>query len=100
MVVIDLKIGEFEASYKGQMELYLRYLEKYEVIEGEEKPIGLILCTDKNEEHKDHLNNEYNKINNLFVIWQSIFKKFKRKNLCHQNRQTLWIKQAKVKQQK
>ncbi|EDN67859.1 hypothetical protein BGP_2734 [Beggiatoa sp. PS] len=33
------------------MELYLRYLEKYEVIEGEEKPRGLILCTGKNEEH-------------------------------------------------
>lgn len=51
LIAIDLKIGEFEASYKGQMELYLRYLEKYEVIEGEEKPIGLILCTGKNEEH-------------------------------------------------
>ncbi|MEK8021323.1 MAG: PDDEXK nuclease domain-containing protein [Candidatus Parabeggiatoa sp.] len=51
MVAIDLKIGEFEASYKGHKELYLRYLEKYEIIEGEEKPIGLILCTGKNEEH-------------------------------------------------
>jgi hypothetical protein len=43
LVAIDLKIGEFEASYKGHNELYLRYLEKYEVIEGEEKPMGLIL---------------------------------------------------------
>lgn len=51
LVVIDLKIGEFEASYKGQMELYLRYLEKYEQVEGENTPIGLILCTGKNEEH-------------------------------------------------
>jgi len=51
LVAIDLKIGEFEASYKGQMELYLRYLEKYESVEGENSPIGLILCTGKNEEH-------------------------------------------------
>ncbi len=51
LVVIDLKIGEFEASHKGQMELYLRYLEKYEQVEGENTPIGLILCTGKNEEH-------------------------------------------------
>lgn len=51
LVAIDLKIGEFEASFKGQMELYLRYLEKHEQAEGENTPIGLILCTGKNEEH-------------------------------------------------
>ncbi|MDP2785572.1 MAG: PDDEXK nuclease domain-containing protein [Sulfurimicrobium sp.] len=51
LVAIDLKIGEFEAAYKGQMELYLRYLEKYEQMEGENSPIGLILCTGKNDEH-------------------------------------------------
>ncbi|RZB35178.1 MAG: hypothetical protein SRB1_00946 [Desulfobacteraceae bacterium Eth-SRB1] len=51
LVAIDLKIGEFEAAYKGQMELYLRYLEKYEQVEGENTPIGLILCAGKNEEH-------------------------------------------------
>ncbi|MEK7484293.1 MAG: PDDEXK nuclease domain-containing protein, partial [Planctomycetota bacterium] len=51
LVVIELKIGEFDAAFKGQMELYLRYLEKYEMIEGENSPIGLILCTGKNDEH-------------------------------------------------
>jgi len=51
LVAIDLKIGEFEAGFKGQMELYLRYIEKYETIDGENQPIGLILCTGKNEEH-------------------------------------------------
>jgi predicted nuclease of restriction endonuclease-like (RecB) superfamily len=51
LVAIDLKIGEFDAAYKGEMELYLGYLEKYEVIEGENPPIGLILCTGKNPEH-------------------------------------------------
>lgn len=55
LVAIDLKIGNFEASYKGQMELYLRYLEKYEQVEGENLPIGLILCSGKNEEHVELL---------------------------------------------
>lgn len=55
LVAIDLKIGEFEAGFKGQMELYLRYLEKYEQLDGENTPIGLILCTGKNEEHVELL---------------------------------------------
>lgn len=50
LVAIDLKIGKFEAGYKGQMELYLRWLEKYEKQEGEESPIGLILCAEGNKE--------------------------------------------------
>ena len=50
-MAIDLKIGEFEAAHKGRMELYLRYLEKYELVDGENPPIGLILCAGKNEEH-------------------------------------------------
>ena len=55
LIAIDLKIGKFEAAYKGQMELYLRWLEKYEMREGEKKPIGLILCTGKNKEHVELL---------------------------------------------
>ena len=51
LVAIDLKLGKFQAAYKGQMELYLRGLEKHEMVEGENKPIGLILCAGKNEEH-------------------------------------------------
>jgi predicted nuclease of restriction endonuclease-like (RecB) superfamily len=51
LVVIELKLGEFEAGFKGQMELYLRYLEKYEQVEGENPPVGLILCAGKNDEH-------------------------------------------------
>ena len=51
LIAIDLKIGEFEAAHKGQMELYLRHLEKHGQVEGENTPIGLILCTGKNEEH-------------------------------------------------
>jgi predicted nuclease of restriction endonuclease-like (RecB) superfamily len=49
-VVIELKLGKFKAEYKGQMELYLRYLEKYEMDEGENPPIGVILCTEKGKE--------------------------------------------------
>ena len=51
LVVVELKLGEFKASYKGQMELYLRWLEKNDHVEGENPPIGLILCAGKNEEH-------------------------------------------------
>jgi len=51
LVAIDLKLGEFEAAFKGQMELYLRYLAKHDRVEGEHMPIGLILCMGKNSEH-------------------------------------------------
>ncbi|MBR1714484.1 MAG: DUF1016 family protein [Treponema sp.] len=51
LVAIELKLGAFKAQYKGQMELYLSYLEKNMMADGEEKPIGLILCAGKNEEH-------------------------------------------------
>jgi len=55
LVAIELKIGEFEDAHKGQMEPYLRYLEKHEQMEGEATPIGLILCTGKNTEHVELL---------------------------------------------
>ena len=55
LVAIDLKIGEFDAAHKGEMELYLAYLEKYETLEGENPPIGLILCAGKNPEHVELL---------------------------------------------
>ena len=47
MVVIELKKGKFKAEYMGQMTLYLNYLKEYETYEGEEAPIGIILCTEK-----------------------------------------------------
>jgi predicted nuclease of restriction endonuclease-like (RecB) superfamily len=50
LVAIDLKLGKFTAADKGQMELYLRWLEKYEMQSGEEAPIGLILCAGKSDE--------------------------------------------------
>jgi predicted nuclease of restriction endonuclease-like (RecB) superfamily len=50
LVAIELKIDKFKAKYKGQMELYLKWLDKYERQEGEETPIGLILCAEASRE--------------------------------------------------
>ena len=50
LVVIELKIGEFKPEYKAQVELYLRWLNKYEKADGEETPIALILCAEKSQE--------------------------------------------------
>ncbi len=47
LIAIELKLGKFKAAHKGQMELYLRWLEKYEREPGEETPLGLILCAGK-----------------------------------------------------
>jgi len=50
LIAIDLKLGRFKAQYKGQMELYLRWLEANEMQPGEETPLGLLLCTEGSEE--------------------------------------------------
>ncbi len=62
LVAIELKLGKFEAGHKGQMELYLKWLDRYERREGENAPIGLILCAESNKEqiellemHKDDI---------------------------------------------
>jgi predicted nuclease of restriction endonuclease-like (RecB) superfamily len=56
LVAIDLKIARFKAGFKGQMELYLNWLNKYERQEGEEAPIGLILCAEAGTEQVELLN--------------------------------------------
>ncbi|GIV28214.1 MAG: DUF1016 domain-containing protein [Bacteroidia bacterium] len=63
-VLIDLKLDKFRAEYKGQMELYLRYIEKYETENDENPPIGIILCTEKSKEQVEllFLNNEQIKV--------------------------------------
>ena len=50
LIAVDLKLGRFKAQYKGQMELYLRWLEANEMEPGEETPLGLLLCTEGSEE--------------------------------------------------
>ena len=54
-MAIELKIGNFKAADKGQMELYLAWLKRYERSAGEEPPIGLILCAGKNDQHVELL---------------------------------------------
>lgn len=58
MVAIELKLGEFKAAYKGQMELYLAWLDRHERAASEEKPIGLILCAGKKHETVELLDME------------------------------------------
>jgi predicted nuclease of restriction endonuclease-like (RecB) superfamily len=60
LIAIELKLGKFQAKHKGQMELYLKWLDRYEKQEGENTPIGLILCAESSREqiellemHKD-----------------------------------------------
>ena len=55
LVAIDLKLGKFKPEYEGQMLLYLRYLNQNERRNGENTPIGLILCSEGNTEHIEYL---------------------------------------------
>ncbi len=47
LVAVELKVDEFKAAYKGQMELYLRWLDKFEREPEEAAPLGIILCAGK-----------------------------------------------------
>lgn len=55
LIAIELKIGDFRAADKGQMELYLAWLKRHECEPDDESPIGLILCAGKNEQHVELL---------------------------------------------
>ena len=55
LIALDLKIGEFVAADKGQMELYLKWLAKHEREPHEGEPLGIILCAGKREEHVELL---------------------------------------------
>ena len=55
LVAIELKVGKFEPGFKGQLELYLRWLDRYERRSGEEPPVGIILCTEAGPEQMELL---------------------------------------------
>lgn len=55
LVAVELQVGDFEAADKGQMELYLNWLKRYERGNDEEEPLGMILCAGKTEEHVELL---------------------------------------------
>lgn len=46
-ILIDLKIGEFDHSDAGQMNVYLNYFKENEMTENDNPPIGIILCSQK-----------------------------------------------------
>lgn len=94
MVAIDLKLTDFKAAYKGQMELYLRWLEKYEMLEGENKPIGLILCTGKNEEHVELMHLHESNIR----VAEYLTKLPDKKLLEHKLQQAVEIAREKIRQ--
>lgn len=55
LIAVELKMGRFKVTYKGQMELYLRWLDKNERAKGELPPLGILLCAEKNSEQIDLL---------------------------------------------
>jgi predicted nuclease of restriction endonuclease-like (RecB) superfamily len=55
LIAIDLKLGDFDPAYKGQMEWYLNWLDKNERLDYEEKPMGIILCAGKDHDDIEYL---------------------------------------------
>ena len=62
LVAIELKSGKFKPQYKGQMELYLGWLKRFEMLAGENPPIGIILCTEKSTQQIELLDMENSSI--------------------------------------
>jgi predicted nuclease of restriction endonuclease-like (RecB) superfamily len=74
LVALDLKIGDFEAADKGQMELYLKWLKRHEAEPDEAEPIGMILCAGKSAEHVELLELEKSGIH-VATYWTDILPK-------------------------
>jgi len=75
LVVVELKLGKFKPEYKGQVELYLNYLEKYEMNEGENPPIGIILCSSKEAEVVELMKLDETRIHVAEVITKALAEK-------------------------
>jgi len=74
LVAIDLKIGDFEAGDKGQMELYLNWLKRHECEPGEAEPLGIILCAGKSDQHVELMELENSGIH-VATYWTKILPK-------------------------
>ena len=55
LIAVELKLEDFQPAHVGQMEFYLRWLDKHERVPGEEAPIGLILCASADAEQVELL---------------------------------------------
>lgn len=56
LVVVELKLGDFKPADSGQVELYLRWLDRHERQPDEERPVAIILCAGKKAETVEYLN--------------------------------------------
>lgn len=81
LIAIELKRGQFKAADKGQIELYLRWLEKHEMQHGEDPPIGIVMCSQKSEERIELLQLENSGIRICQYLssrqWQKLFNSIK-----------------------
>jgi predicted nuclease of restriction endonuclease-like (RecB) superfamily len=75
LVAMDLKLDDFEAADKGQMELYLNWLKKHEQGADEAPPLGIILCAGKRAEHVELLQMERDGIHVASYVTKAIPKK-------------------------
>jgi predicted nuclease of restriction endonuclease-like (RecB) superfamily len=74
LVAIDLKIGDFEAGDKGQMELYLNWLKHNECEPDEAEPLGIILCAGKTAQHIELLELDKSRIH-VATYWTKVLPK-------------------------
>jgi len=96
LVAIDLKIGDFEAGDKGQMELYLNWLKRYECEPDEAEPLGLILCAGKTDQHVELLELEKSRIH-VATYWTKVLPK---KLLERKLRDAVMLARARLAQSK
>jgi predicted nuclease of restriction endonuclease-like (RecB) superfamily len=74
LVAIDLKLRNFEAGDKGQMELYLNWLKRHECEPGEAEPLGIILCAGQRAQHVELLELEKSGIH-VAAYWTKVLPK-------------------------
>lgn len=82
LVAIELKMGNFEASDKGQMELYLNWLKRHECEPGEAEPLGIILCAGKRAQHVELLELEKSGIH-VASYWTKVLPKKRLEQKLH-----------------